>query len=367
MLPTPRTNIESIQPYKPGKPIEQVVRELGIKGTVEKLASNENPLGPSARAMTAVRKKLDQMHYYPEDSCFYLRKRLAELWKVDMESVLIGNGAVELIYLACLAYLDPPDELVMSQGSFIMAKIGTKIMNSRLVEVPTREYCHDLDRILASVTDKTKIVYLDNPINPLGTIVTRDRLDDFMKHVPEHVLVIIDEAYADYITTRKYPNAIDHYRAGRNVLVLRTFSKIYGLAGLRVGYGVAKPEIITTIGKCRLPFNVNRAVQEAAVAALDDRLHVNRSRRNNDAGKAYLSKEFERLKLFYIPSFSNFIFVNFAVDATAVFERLQRLGVIARTVREYGFPNALRVTVGTPAQNKRFIKALEQVLKELQG
>ncbi len=366
MLPTPRPNIESIQPYRPGKPIEQVVRELGIKGPVEKLASNENPLGPSPRALAAVRKRLDQVHFYPEDSCFYLRKRLAELWKVDMESVLVGNGAVELIYLACLAYLEPSDELVMSAGSFIMAKIGTRIMNSRLVEVPTRDYTHDLDRVLASITDKTKIVYLDNPINPLGTIVTRDQLNDFIAQVPEHVLVIMDDAYADYISTRKYPSTIDYCRQGRNVMMLRTFSKIYGLAGLRVGYGIAKPEIIATIGKCRLPFNVNRAVQEAAVAALDDRLHVSRSRRNNEAGKAYLYKEFERLKVFYIPSYANFIFANFAVDATLVFERLQRLGVIARTVREYGFPNALRVTVGTPAQNKRFIKALEQVLKELQ-
>lgn len=366
MLPIPRPNLELIRPYKPGRPIEQVVRELGIKGPVVKLASNENPLGPSPKALSALRRVLAESHYYPEDSCYVLAERLAKKHKFGMNAVLVGNGSVEIIYLACLAYLEPGDELLMSAGSFIMAKIGARIMNAHLVEIPTREYVHDLDRILERVTPKTKMVYLDNPMNPLGTMVPRDKLNRFVEKLPESVLLIVDEAYSDYIASRKYPNGLDYVKAGRSVMVLRTFSKVHGLAGLRVGYGITLPDIAANIAKVRLPFNVNRAAQAAAVAALDDEGHINRSRRNNEEGKKLLYHEFARLKVFYLPSFANFVFANFSVDSQIVFEKLQSMGVITRMVKEYGFPNALRVTVGTPAQNKQFVKALTQVLKELQ-
>ena len=367
MLPVPRPNIDSIRPYKPGKPIEQVVRELGLKGSVDKLASNENPLGPSPKALAALRKELRNIYYYPEDSCYYLRERLARRFRISMDSILVGNGSVELILMTCLAYLGPEDELVTSAGAFIMAKVGTMIMDCRLVEVPTKNYCHDLDRLLESITEKTKVVYLDNPMNPLGTMVTKKELDSFIEQVPEHVLVVLDEAYAEYITTRKYPRSLDYYNADRNILFLRTFSKIYGLAGLRIGYGVAKPEIIATLAKVRLPFNVNRAAQVAAVAALDDKRHAARTRKAAEAGRKMLYKELKRLKVFFIPSYTNFVLVNFAVDSRIIFNALQQHGVITRPVKQYGFPNALRVTVGTPAQNKRFIKALTAVLKELHG
>lgn len=366
MLPVPRPNIESIQPYTPGKPIEQVVRELRLKGPIDKLASNENPLGPSPRALNALRKGLAELHYYPEDTCFLLRDRLADQHRVDIQSVMVGNGSVELILAACLAYLNPGDELVMSEGSFLMAKVGANIMGARLVEVPMRDYTHDLDRVLEVVTDKTKLIYLDNPINPLGTIATREDLDDFMSKVPDRVLVIVDEAYAEYIAVRKYPKSLEYFNVGKNVLILRTFSKVHGLAGLRVGYGITQPDIAATMGKVRLPFNVSRAAQMAAVAALDDRLHVRRSIRNNEAGKKLLYKELERLKVFYLESYANFVFTNFPVDSSVVFEGLQLRGVITRPIKPYGFPNALRVTVGTPVQNKRFVKALGEVLEEIQ-
>jgi histidinol-phosphate aminotransferase len=363
MLPTLRPNLESIKPYKPGKPIEQVVRELGLKGPVIKLASNENPLGPSPRAVAALRRALPGIHYYPEDSCHCLKEKLAAMYKVDVESVLVGNGSVELILGACLAYLDPGDELVTSANSFIMARIGAAIMNGRVNLIPVAEYTHDLERMLASITPRTKIVYIDNPINPLGTIATRDALADFMEKVPEHVLVIIDEAYAEYITSRDYPKGLDYYNRNRNVMVLRTFSKIYGLAGLRVGYGFAKPEIASHISRVRLPFNVSRVAQVAAVAALDDKRHVVRSRKLNEAGKEMLYREFKKMtRVFYLRSFANFVFVNFAVDAQEIFEGLQRRGVIARTIREYGLPNALRVTVGTLPENKRFLRALHELV-----
>jgi histidinol-phosphate aminotransferase len=367
MLPTSRPNLEEIRPYKPGKPVEQVIRELKLKGPVDKLASNENPVGPSPKALAALRKELKNIYYYPEDSCYLLREKLAKRYKVDMDSVMVSSGSVELILLSCLAYLDPGDELVMTGGSFLMAKIGARIMNARLVEVPPDNYCHDLERILEHVTDRTRIVYLDNPINPLGTMVTKDKLGKFIKELPEHVLLVLDEAYAEYITAKKYPNSMDYFKAGRNILILRTFSKVYGLAGLRVGYGLAKPGILQTIGKVRTPFNVNRAAQAAAVAALDDKAHVTRSRRNNEAGKKVMYKEFEKHKVFYLPSFTNFIFVNFPVDSDIVFGAMQKRGVITRPVKMYGFPNALRVSIGAPPQNRRFVKALGEVMQELHG
>ncbi|MFO7651144.1 MAG: histidinol-phosphate transaminase [bacterium] len=362
MLPVTRPNIEGIRPYKPGKPIEQVVRELRLKGTVIKLASNENPLGPSPKAMAAMRKHVGEMHYYPEDSAFYLREKLSKQFKVDMDSVMIGNGSVELILFAALTYLNPSDEMIMTQGSFMMARIAAAVTGARVVDVPPHEYTHDLERILESVTDRTRIIYLDNPINPLGTIVEKKELDKFIESVPERVLVIIDEAYAEYITSREYPRSLDYYNANRNVFILRTFSKVYGLAGLRVGYGFARPEIVASMMKVRLPFNSSRIGQVAAAAALDDKLHVSRSRKLVEAGKKLFYAEFKRLKLFFLPSHANFVFVNFAVDAQEIFDGLQQRGVITRTVREYGFPNALRVTVGTEPQNKRFIKALNEVL-----
>jgi histidinol-phosphate aminotransferase len=363
VLPVPRSNIEGIRPYKPGKPIEQVVRELGIKGPVIKLASNENPLGPSPRALSALRRVLPELHYYPEDSCFQWRATLTPTHKVDPDSILVGNGSVELIMMACLAYLEPGDELVMSDHSFMMARIGAAIMNARLVEVPTHEYTHDLERMLASITPRTKIVYIDNPINPLGTIVTKEALNEFMAKVPEHVLVIIDEAYSEYITSRDYPKSLDYYNQNKSVLILHTFSKVYGLAGLRLGYGFARPEIIGCLGKARLPFNASRSAQAAAVAALDDKRHVVRSRQMNEAGKEFFYRELKKLnKVFFLKSFANFVFINFAVDSQEIFEELQRRGVITRTVKEYKFPNALRVSVGTPAENRRFIKALCEVV-----
>lgn len=367
ILPQPRPNLEKVSPYRPGKPVEQVARELGLKGVIIKLASNENPLGPSPRALTALRKHLNQLHYYPEDTCYYLRKEIAERYKIDYDSTIVGNGSVDLIYMACLAYLDPGDELMMSAGGFIAPRVATTVMNAQLVEVPTENYRHNLDRMLTMLTPRTKIVYLDNPINPLGTIVTKKELDAFMEQVPERILVILDEAYAEYITSRDYPRGIDYYNRNKNILVLRTFSKIHGLAGLRIGYGFAKPDIIRTLMKVRLPFNVSRAAQEAARAALSDTKHLQRSRRTNEAGKNLFYHELKQLKLFFLESYGNFVFTNFAVDAQLIAEALQRKGVITRTLREYNFPNALRVTIGKEPENRRFIKALKEVLEVIRS
>jgi histidinol-phosphate aminotransferase len=363
MLPLPRPNLANVKPYKPGKPIEELIRELKLKGEVIKLASNENPLGPSPKAMAVIKKFTNESHLYPDDNNYYLRQALAKKFKLDMDWIMAGAGSVELIYLACLAYLRPEDELLLSEHSFIIAKIGATVMGSRVREIPLKEdYSHDLNRILTSITLATKIIYLDNPINPLGTIVKKRELEAFIDQVPENILVVIDEAYYEYIATKDYPDSFKFLRKSKNVLILRTYSKIYGLAGLRLGYGFTKPEIISNLMKVRYPFNVNRLAQFAGIAALSDVRHAQRSRKINEAGKKFLYPELKKLKLFFLPTYANFIFVSFVEDSQEIYEKLLRLGVITRTVKEYNFPNALRITIGTPEQNRRLINALKQVV-----
>lgn len=358
-----RPNLEAVKTYKPGKPIEEVARELNLKGKIIKLASNENPLGTSPKALHAIQKYAHESFLYPDDNAFYLKEKIAEKHKVAPENIIIGNGSVEVIFIACLTFLNPYERLMCSQGSFLMAKIGAEVMGSAIQEIPLKEYCHDLDRMLNNITAQTKIIYLDNPMNPLGTCVMANELDRFIAEVPDYLLVIIDEAYYDYITTNEYPDSFKYLREGKNVLILRTFSKIHGLAGLRIGYGISQPEIIKTMMKTRIPFNASRLAQIAAIAALDDRNHIKRSRRNNEIGKKYLDKELKKLKVFHLQTYANFIFANFAMDSQEIFEKMQQRNVILRMVKEYGFPNALRISIGTPAENKKMIKALQEILK----
>jgi len=359
----PRRDLDRIHPYQPGKPVEEVARELGIKGEIIKLASNENPLGMSPKAREAAKRYLEEGYLYPDDQGFYLKEKLAKKHKVDPDMIILGNGSVDLIYLVCLAYLESNNNLIMTKGSFIIAKIATYVAGARLIEVPPRDdMTHNLEGILKSINKDTKLIFLDNPINPLGTISTKEDFDEFMGEVPDNVLVISDEAYYDYITDADYIDSMRYLREGRNILIFHTFSKIYGMAGLRIGYGIAKPEIIQALMKVRLPFNTNRLGQIAALAALDDREHVKRSIEVNERGKEYLYKEFKRLGLFYLPTHANFIFVDFKRDAREVFEALQRQGVITRPIPQYGFPTALRITIGNEHQNQRLIEALERVI-----
>jgi histidinol-phosphate aminotransferase len=358
-----RPNLETIKTYKPGKPIEEVARELKLEGKIIKLASNENPLGTSPKALHAIQKYAHETFLYPDDNAFYLKEKIADKHNVAPENVVVGNGSVEIIYFACLTFLNPYERLMRSNGSFLMAKIGTEVIGSAIQEIPLKEYRHDLDRMLNNITAQTKIIYIDNPINPLGTCVWASELDRFMAEVPDYILVIIDEAYYDYITTKEYPDSSKYLQEGKNVLILRTFSKIHGLAGLRIGYGISKPEIINAMAKVRTPFNTSRLAQFAAIAALDDTTHIKRSRRVNEAGKKYLYKELKKLKVFHLPTFANFVFANFATDSKEIFEGLQQRKVITRMIKEYGFPNALRISIGTPAENKKMIKALQEILK----
>jgi histidinol-phosphate aminotransferase len=357
-----RDFLKKIDPYQPGKPIEEVARELNLKGEIIKLASNENPLGASPLALQAIRKASKESYLYPDDNCFYFRKKLAAKLGVDSECIFVGNGSVEILPLAALAYLDPDHSAVGSQSAFIWFKIAVRIAAGELVEVPMKNHAHDLKAMLKAIKKNTRLVYIANPNNPTGTIVTRKEVEDFFRNVPDHVLVIMDEAYYEYIDDPRYPDSFKYFRERKNIMILRTFSKIYGLAGVRLGYGIARQEIIASLAKLRISFNVNRLSQIAGTAALDDDRHVRRGKQINDSGKAYLYDAYRKLGLFYLPTFANFIFVDFARDSQTVFEALQRKGIITRTIKEYGFPHALRITIGTEEQNHKLIRALKDVL-----
>jgi len=358
----PRDFIKRISPYKPGRPIEEVARELNLKGEIIKLASNENPLGPSPVAVKAIRAALKDAFLYPDDNCFYLKKKLAARLKVTPDMIFAGNGSVEILPLLALAYLGPEDDAVASASAFIWFKIAVHIAAGKLVEVPMKDYTHDLAAMRRAVTDKTRLLYIANPNNPTGTMVTRDEVEELFRTIPDNVLVVMDEAYFEYIDDPRYPESFNFLRQGKNIIILRTFSKIYGLAGVRLGYGVASPETVASLAKLRISFNVNRLSQVAGLAALDDRAHIRKGRAVNEAGKKYLYDAYKRLGLFYLPTYANFVFVDFGRESQVVFEALQRKGIITRTIREYGFPNALRITIGTPDQNRRLVKALEEIL-----
>lgn len=357
-----RDFVERIRPYKPGKPIEEVVRELKLKGEIVKLASNENPLGTSPLALRAMKKALKESFLYPDDNCFYLRKTLAKKFDVDQENIIVGNGSVEILPLITLAYLGPDHSAIVSKGSFIWYKIAVNIAAGELIEVPLKNYAHDLKEMLKAIKNNTKLIFIDNPINPTGTAVTRDELEEFLRQVQDNIIIIIDEAYSEYIDDPNYPHSFDYFSGGKNIIILRTFSKIYGLAGARLGYGIAKREVVSNLMKLRISFNVNRISQIAGIAALDDHEHVKMGCNLNKAGKEYLYDAYKKLGLFYIPSYGNFIFVDFNKDSRVVFEALQKKGIITRTIKEYGFPNALRITIGTEKQNRRLIKTLKKIL-----
>jgi histidinol-phosphate aminotransferase len=355
-----RNFVKNIRPYKPGKPIEEVIKELGLAGDIIKLASNENPLGTSPRAIKAMSEHIEDSYLYPDDNCFYLKNKLSEKFGVPVSNTIVGSGSVELIELIFKAYVNPGDEVIMSEPSFIMYKIACQIFGGERVSIPLKDHKHDIEAMVKNINKKTKIIIVDNPINPTGTIIEKKTMDYFVKNVPETVILVIDEAYHEYIKTPEYPNGLDY--AKNNIAILHTFSKIYGLAGLRVGYGFSSEEIIGAMMKVRLPFNVNRIAQIAAAAALDDENFVQLSRQNNEQGKEFLYRELARLDLEFTPTYGNFILVDFKRDAKELFEAAQRKGVIMRTVYEYGLSTSLRITIGSPSQNEKLIKTLEEIL-----
>lgn len=342
-------------------PLEVIKRELALEGEFSKLASNENPLGPSPLAIQAIKESIEESNLYPDDSCYDLKKSLAEHLGISSKNLCVGNGTTELIVLLGIAFLNPGETFITSQSSFIMAKMVAQLMDSRLVEVPLKDYRHDLETILDKVTSDTKIVYFDNPMNPIGTMMTDREFSEFMERIPEDILVVFDEAYYEYVIKENYPKSLKFIEQGKNVIILRTFSKIYGLAGLRVGYCITKEDFADAIEKVSPPFSVNRFAQIAAIAALEDKEHIERTKEINESGKKFLYENFEKMSMFYIPSETNFITIDVKTDAEKIYEDLQKRGVIVRPLTMYGNPTFLRVTIGTQEQNKRFIEAFKQV------
>lgn len=347
--------------YEPGKPIEDVARELGLDPAgIIKLASNENALGPSPRAVEAAQRALLQSELYPDGGCFALRQKLATVHGLAPEQFVVGNGSNEILELLGHVFLRAGDEVVMGAPAFIIYKLVTLLFGAKAVEVPLKDWRHDLPAMAAAVTPRTKLVFVASPNNPTGAANTAEELLAFARALPAHVVLAFDEAYSEYVEPA--PDLRTLVREGRHVVCLRTFSKIYGLASLRVGYGYATPELAALLNRVRQPFNVNAIAQAAATAALDDREFAARSARENRAGLAQLEGGFRRLGLEFVPSVANFILVRVG-DGMRVFDALQRRGVIVRPVKPYGLPEWVRVTVGTAAQNERLLAELAQILK----
>ncbi len=364
-MPTPlalNPALETIPNYQPGRPIEEVARELGLPASaIIKLASNENPLGPSRLALAAMRRALTHANLYPDGNAFYLKQKLAGKLGVTPANLILGNGSNEIIEFIGHALLASDAEVVVSQYCFAVYPIVTSLFNAKLVSVPALNYGHDLDAMLAAITSRTRIVFVANPNNPTGTHVDRDALLRFVNAVPENVLVALDEAYIEFLDLPL--DLVSEIVAGLrpNVLLMRTFSKVYGLAGLRLGYGIGHPDLIAALEKIRQPFNINALSQAGAIGALDDTAHVEKTQRNNARGLRLFVRTFRHLKLEFIPSAANFILVRVG-DGARVFTAMQKLGVVTRPMGGYALPEWIRISIGTPKENRRGLEALKQAL-----
>jgi histidinol-phosphate aminotransferase len=361
MIPKVRGCLDNLAVYQPGKPIEEVKRELGLTDIV-KMASNENPLGPSPRAIAAIAGTAQAVNFYPDGSAYKLRQTLAARFGVDPASVIIGNGSNELVQMLALALLEPGDEVVMPVPTFPRYEPLARMMNAVPIEVPLKDFRMDIEAMIDRTGSATKIIYLCNPNNPTGTIAVRSEVDRLFARVSPGTLVVFDEAYYEYVTNPDYPDGLDYLKQGFNTIVLRTFSKMYGLAGLRVGYGIGPPQLIDYLNRVREPFNVNSLAQEAALAALEDEDFVQLTRETNESGKKYLYEAFAARGINYVPTEANFIFFDSGRDEKAVFHQMLKEGVIIRG--GFGLPAHLRVTIGTAAQNTRFLAALDKILAQ---
>jgi histidinol-phosphate aminotransferase len=359
--------IQGLHPYQPGKPIDELERELGIANSL-KLASNENPLGPSSKAIAAIRQALDELHLYPDGNGYRLKQALSGHLDVPVETITLGNGSNDVLDLIARAYLGPGRNAVFSQYAFAVYPISTQAVGaeSRVAEANkaghAMPYGHDLEAMRAQINEQTAVVFIANPNNPTGTWLKREELETFLADVPGHVLVVVDEAYFEYVQEDEYPNALQWLAHYTNLVVTRTFSKIYGLAGLRVGYAISHPEVADALNRVRQPFNVNSLALLAAEVSLDDETHVANSIAMNHDGQKQLQAGLQALGLVSIPTVGNFITADMGRPALPVYEDLLREGVIVRPVANYGLPNHLRITVGLERDNQRVLTALEKVL-----
>lgn len=355
-----RKHILGIDPYEAGRPIEEVKRQFGLKDVI-KLASNENPLGPSPKAMDAIKKNISKVNRYPDSGAFYLKKRLAKYLRLEPSNIVLGNGSDELIDIIIKTFVEEDEHIVTAEGTFLEYQIISRVKGRIVVTVPLKYFKYDLEGMRRRIGKKTKVVFVSNPNNPTGTYVTKYELQDFVRELPDNVILVLDEAYDAFIDVDDFPSSLSYIR-NNNVIVLRTFSKSYGLAGLRVGYAVTRPELASYMEIARQPFNVNLLAQEAACAALDDRKFLRMTRKANLEGKRYICDGLNRLGIAYVTSVTNFVMVDVGRDGMGVFKEMLKYGVIVRDMRQYAFKNFIRVTIGTKKENERFIRVLKKVL-----
>jgi len=346
--------------YEPGKPIEETARELGVDPSeIIKLASNENALGASPKAAAAMRAAIESSQLYPDGSGYYLRNAVADRLGMTPQNIILGNGSNEVIEFIAHAFLNRGDEVVTPQYSFIAYKLIAQLFDARTIEGKTINSRPDLEALLKAITPRTKIIFIANPNNPTGSLIAAEEMDEFIARVPDGIMVVLDEAYFEFLNNP--PDSLRHVRDGRNVVLLRTFSKIHGLASLRIGYGIARPQLIEVLQKTKQPFNVNGIGQIGALAAIGDTQHLKESKHLVDVGRAYLEGQFREMKLKFNPSAGNFVFVNVG-DGSAVFKKLLAMKIIIRPLRGYNLPEWVRITVGTMEQNEKCIAALKKAL-----
>ncbi|MFK7909174.1 MAG: histidinol-phosphate transaminase [Akkermansiaceae bacterium] len=347
--------------YEPGKPIEETARELGLDpAVIVKLASNENPLGPAPAAKEAMQKEIDEVHIYPDGGGYKLRSAIAEKHGLGLENVVLGNGSNEIIELLCHSFLNPKAELIAAEHAFVVYKLMATLFGAKYVEVADPDFIHDVDGMADAITADTRLVFIANPNNPTGTLVGQEALDRFMERLPEHVVAVFDEAYYEFLDDA--PDTLKYVREGKNVCVLRTFSKAFGLAGLRIGYGLAAPHVASVLQKARQPFNANAMAQAAALAAMNDVKHVSKTIETNNTGLAFYEKAFTDRALKFVPSFANFILVKVG-DGDGLFLKMLQQGVIVRAMSGYKLPEWVRISIGTQKENERCIEVLDQVMR----
>ncbi len=355
--------VQTLTPYPPGKPIEELIREYGIRDVI-KLASNENPLGPSPKALKAVQRALPYLHRYPDGSGYYLKRALAERYHLDPAQVLLGNGSNEIIELALNAFLSPGEEVVSPFPSFLVYEKAVQALAGKNISIPLKGFTLDLKAMAERIGVKTRLVIVNNPNNPTGTIVRKKEWDRFLRSVPQDVLILLDEAYIDFVEDPECPQGPAYLERHPNLIVARTFSKAYGLAGLRIGYGLTNREVADYINRVRQPFNVNALALAGALGALRDEAFYRRTRALVRRGMAHLTQALDRMGLTYLPSHTNFLLIRMPLKGQTVYEALLKMGVIIRSMKSYGLEDYIRVNVGLPEENRRFLKALETILTE---
>jgi len=356
-----RKSVLSVNPYVPGKPIEETKRQFGLKSVI-KLASNENSWGPSPKAIAAIKRALPGINRYPDAQGFYLKQRLAKSLGLKPGNLVLGNGSDELIDVVIKTFMEADENILTSEGTFAEYEIIAQVNDRKVKKAPLRYFKYDLKGMLKLVDKKTKLVFIANPNNPTGTYVAKNEVEEFLNALPESVIVVFDEAYGTFIDVDDYPDSLSYLNKRKKVIILRTFSKAYGLAGLRLGYAIAQPELVNFMERIRQPFNVNLLAQVAGVAALEDKVFLTKIRRLTLEGKDFIYRELSKMGLGYVLSTANFILVDVGRDSRQVFKSCLKYGVIVREMRQSGLANFIRVTIGTPEENQRFIQVLKKVL-----